>query len=390
MAPHLETTGAHALVIGASGLAGWGVVNELLKNYPAIGTFSKVTAVVNRPFSVADSCWPTPESPKLDLVPNVNLMEGSVEAFTAIIKEKIGDIANVTHVYYFALKQDDDNLVEVNFNVGMLERVIGALESLCPNLKFLVFPAGARAYGIGLPGGSPFKAPFKESMGRLPAPDCDKVHYFAFEDLLTEKSKGKAWSYCSVSPDAVIGFAPNGSAFNLCAHWANYLSVYRIVEGEGASVPFPGTELAYNSKFNEASSEIIAKFAIWASLHPEKTGEGQTFNIADHARPSTMRERWPLIAAHFGLVGTGPPDPDDILKPGEYIIKHADILKERCKKSNAVFKAEFLDSYGYYLNFDRHLSLDKARAAGFDEEMDPTGSWLKAFDSFKAAGMIPC
>lgn len=47
--------GAHALVFGASGLAGWGVVDQLLENYPAEGTFSKVTALVNRPFSVAES-----------------------------------------------------------------------------------------------------------------------------------------------------------------------------------------------------------------------------------------------------------------------------------------------------------------------------------------------
>ncbi len=95
------TTGSHALVIRASGLAGWGVVDQLLKNYPVKGTFSKVTPLVNRPFSVADSYWPTPDSPKLDLVANVNLMEGSIDAFTAVIKDKVKDIANVTHVYYF-------------------------------------------------------------------------------------------------------------------------------------------------------------------------------------------------------------------------------------------------------------------------------------------------
>ncbi len=102
-----------------------------------------------------------------------------------------------------------------------------------------------------------------------------------------------------------------------------------------------------------------------------------------------MREQWPRIAGYFGLVGTGPAVPDDILKPGEYTIKHEDVLKNKCKRPNEVFKAGFLVSYGYYLSFDRHMSLDKAREAGFDEEMDPAASWFKAFESFKAAGMIP-
>jgi len=87
--------GAHELVFGASGLAGWGVVDQLLENYPAEGTFSKVTALVNRPFSVAESYWPSPSPsrPKLELVSNVNLAEGTVEEFTALLKEKVENIA---------------------------------------------------------------------------------------------------------------------------------------------------------------------------------------------------------------------------------------------------------------------------------------------------------
>ncbi|KAJ7683852.1 hypothetical protein B0H17DRAFT_985650 [Mycena rosella] len=383
-----SSNSAHALVFGASGLAGWGVAEQLLENYPTKGTFSKVTAVVNRPMSVADSLWPTPESPTLDLVTNINLTEGTVETFTALLKDKVKDIASVTHVYYFVYKQDDDAEVEIKTNCGMLERVIGAVESLSPNFRFLAWISGTLAYGIYKPGGGPFKAPYKESMGRLPAPDTN--FYYAFEDILAERSKGKSWTWCEVRPDAIVGFSPNGSTYSLPAHWATYLSLYRAIEGEGASVPYPGTQLGYDSKFNDASSEIIAKLAIWASLHPEKAGGGQLFNIADRATPSTMRERWPALAAYFGLVGVGPPAPDAItLKPGEYALKHQDVLKARCKKPNDVFGAAFLDRYGYFLNFDRQLSMEKIRGIGFDEELDPVQSWLKAFERFRKAGMIP-
>ena len=119
-----------------------------------------------------------------------------------------------------------------------------------------------------------------------------------------------------------IGFVPNGSTFNLTAHWASYLSTYALVEGKGAKVPFPGTQNAYASLFNEASAETIARFSIWAALHPEKTGGGQLFNIADQATPSRMAERWPVLAKYFGLEGSGPIDDRNLLSPGEYIKKH--------------------------------------------------------------------
>jgi nucleoside-diphosphate-sugar epimerase len=94
---------AHALVFGASGIAGWGVVEQLLDNFPAKGTFSNVTAVVNRPMRIVDSFWPTPDSPALDLVTNIDLTQGTVETLAAILKDKVENIAAVTHVYYFGM-----------------------------------------------------------------------------------------------------------------------------------------------------------------------------------------------------------------------------------------------------------------------------------------------
>lgn len=368
-----KSTGSHAIVFGASGLAGWGVVDQLLENYPSKGTFSKVTAVVNRPLSVADSFWPIsspPERPKLELV-SVNLAEGSIEQFTELLKGKLEDVENITHAFYFALKPDDNSDMEVTINLGMIERAIGALDRLSPKLSFVVVPSGTKGYGIHVPGGV-FTAPYKESMVEIPAP-YNNIHYYAFHKFLAELSKGKKWTWCDVRPDAIVGFVPNGSAFNLTAHWANYLSVYAHVEGRGAKVPYPGSENGFKSLYNEASSDIIAKFSIWAALHAEKT-RGQIFNIADQAKPSSMVERWPALAAYFGLEGVGPSDDPSVLKPGEYVAKHREVLEKNGIKGNPVFKGHFLDTYGWYLSFDRQMSLDKARSVGFTEEIDPNSS----------------
>lgn len=95
----------HAVVIGASGLIGWGVVNELLsQNSIAAGTFGRVTAIVNRPIKRDDTFWPVehPSQPKLLLVDSVNLMDEE-EKVIALLKDKIPDANTITHVFYFGV-----------------------------------------------------------------------------------------------------------------------------------------------------------------------------------------------------------------------------------------------------------------------------------------------
>ena len=103
MAQSESKSGAHALVVGASGVAGWAVVDQILEHYPNQGTFSTVTALVNRPLTVAGSGWPEPSSsrPQLDLVCGIDLTTGTADAFSDVLKEKVEGVSKVTHVFYF-------------------------------------------------------------------------------------------------------------------------------------------------------------------------------------------------------------------------------------------------------------------------------------------------
>lgn len=101
-----NTTGDfHALVVGASGLAGWAVVDQLMRNYPEEGVFSRVTALTNRPLDVAKSFWPQPTvgRPDLQLASGVNLLEGSVGDVAALLRTKVKDTESITHVFHFGL-----------------------------------------------------------------------------------------------------------------------------------------------------------------------------------------------------------------------------------------------------------------------------------------------
>ncbi|GKT76436.1 sirQ protein [Colletotrichum tofieldiae] len=92
----------HAIVFGAAGLLGWATVEQLLSNYPAEGSFDQVTAVINRPLPESELFWPkgSTDRPSLQIVSGVNL-NGTAEDLTTQLENKVQEVKNVTHVFYF-------------------------------------------------------------------------------------------------------------------------------------------------------------------------------------------------------------------------------------------------------------------------------------------------
>ena len=90
----------HALVIGASGLIGWALVNELLSTSQS--QFTHVTALVNRPLMLEDSFWPSEGYSKLSLVSGVDL-SSSDEEVERVFRQKVKGVESVSHVFYFGM-----------------------------------------------------------------------------------------------------------------------------------------------------------------------------------------------------------------------------------------------------------------------------------------------
>ncbi|KAJ0167566.1 hypothetical protein CTA2_1851 [Colletotrichum tanaceti] len=395
----------HAIVFGAAGLLGWATVDQLLSNYPAEGSFDKVTVVINRPLSEAEFFWPEDSAsrPSLQIVSGVNL-NSATEDLARQLEDKVQGVRDVTHVFYFVFNQvADDHTRECQVNCGIMQRVVDSLTSLTSHLKSFVYPGGTRGYGIYVPGGT-FEAPLKESMAdNLPDDYAKTVAYPWFRRILAEASEGKQWTWCEVCPDAVVGFTPNGSGFSLALHWAQYLSLYAYNHGANeepdperteppVEVPFPGNESGYGSLFTPVSSRVLGRIAVHASLNGGKC-DAQIINMADSATPTSFGRIWPALAGWFGLRGVGPAgDERSALKPGEYVQKNRHLFERE-----GLYKAVVagvgggsaqLDSVGYWLSFDRQLSLERLRTVGFTEERDPVEGWLEAFEKFREAGII--
>ena len=319
-------------------------------------------------------------------------------------------IAELNDLYCFKQRQeadlrkayvmDPEPAKEISINVALLSKAIRAVEKLAPNLKFVVLPTGTKAYGVHLLEKFPFTndLPLKESHPRIPEPYASEMFYYSQCDELAELSKGKAWSWCDIIPDMIVGFVPNNNIYCLAQALALYLSLYAQLNGKGAEVEFPGTEISWKNLSNDSSQDICAKVSIVASLTPEKSA-GQRYNAADNAQPSTWSKKWPIICEYFGLKGIAPPAGGSGPQPSQYLADHVTEWKEVEQKfglvSGRVGNERSFGPFPYFimtmLNFDRNMDMSQTQDMMGDlkENLTTQQAWYTAFDRFRKAKIIP-
>lgn len=89
-------TMAHALIFGASGISGWSILNQA-RNYPSSSTFSRITGLTNRPFSLEQA--QLPEDERIQIVPGIDLTK-SVDEVAHLLKQKVPNVESVSHVFF--------------------------------------------------------------------------------------------------------------------------------------------------------------------------------------------------------------------------------------------------------------------------------------------------
>lgn len=148
----------------------------------------------------------------------------------------------------------------------------------------------------------------------------------------------------------------------------------------------------WNAKFTPVSSQTLGRASIYAALNPNLCG-GKIINVADNHQPICFGEIWPSLAAWFGLEGVEPDESSETaLKPGEYVAQYKHLFdkagRPKAEIAGVGDGAKQLDSVGWWLGFDRQLSLDRLRVVGFTEEINPVAGWLEAFQKFRESGII--
>ena len=266
------------------------------------------------------------------------------------------------------------------------------MEKTCPNFQFCTLQTGGKAYGPQfVHEGIEYHPPLKESAPRIPEPWASSVFYYPQYDTMKLLSERKRWTFCEIRPDAIIGFVPQNNRMNLAQAIGLWLAMVRSFEGEGTEVVFPGNDKAFKALYTDTSQDILAKFHIYASLHPELVSE-KAFNIAD-GEVVTWEKVWPGICAWFGLKGVGP---DPSKKTGsEWVLEHKGRwgawVREHGLKEGALQATDwnFMSFIMGGITFDRQFDLSACREVGFRESIETVKGYATAFERMRMAKIIP-
>lgn len=175
---------------------------------------------------------------------------------------------------------------------------------------------------------------------------------------------------------------------------ALYLSLYRFVNGPGAVVPFPGTLQSYVCTNTDSSQDIITKAEIYLSIVKPAEANGEAFNIADTATPSSWSIKWPMLTKYFGLEGTGPNGDDwepidRWWKDHQYEYREMRVIHDLKQRDISESAWIFVKAGLTMLNRNREVSLDKTRGIGFTEELPVCQGHYVALDRMMDERILP-
>ncbi|KAB2569977.1 Short chain dehydrogenase sirQ [Lasiodiplodia theobromae] len=380
---------AHALILGASGISGWSLLNQA-RSYPTPTTFARITGTTNRPLTLDQTH--IPNDPRVHIASGIDFTK-PVEEVARSLKEKIPDVKTVSHVFYTAYVQTSDFESLKKVNIGLLDVAVRAIEAVSSNLQVVILQTGGKGYGLEFPKDVAIRPPLKETHPRIPEPWASNIFYYGQYDLLKALSHGKPWTFSEIRPDGIVGFTPSSNAMNMAQGIGLYLTIYREVHGAGAAVPFPGYEHGYHAKHSDTFQDILSKMEIYAALNPDKCGDGGVFNIAD-GKDVAWADVWPRLCEHFGLVGQGPvvANKTPML---DFVKEHRDAWSNLAKRYG--LKEEVVDQQGWAhthfmlvpFDFDRQYDLSRSREVGFSEEIDTVEGYILSWDRMRAAKILP-
>lgn len=343
----------HVLIAGGSGVVGQAVIKAFEKTNWKITTLNRGIKSPSHNNHIS-----------VDLLSSKNL------------KEKHRFFKNITHLFYAALKPNNDPGIEADENAMMLENLVTALRQADAPLERIIFIQGGKVYGAHL---GVYKTPAREDDSRHFPPNL----YFRHEDYVRSLEKeGMKWT--ALRPDIVIGHSL-GSSMNL----GNLIGVYgTLCKITNTSMQFPGNDFSYrNTLVNITSAKVLGDASLWVT---EKNMNG-AFNITngDIFRWSHV---WPKLANWFG-VEIGEPQPISL---AQRLTALQPIWKQIASDYNLIesnLERIALGSFGdfiFHVQNDAIFDVTKARKKGFTSMNEYSDDVLLAhLEGMRAKKLIP-
>lgn len=344
-----------ALIAGASGLIGRRIADRLLTT----GGW-EVIGIARRP----------------PLSDNMRWIAVDLSDFDDC-QRKLGGLAEVSHVFYAARFDHPEGKPEpVGLNAAMLKNAVGALEPLA-RLEHVHAVHGSKHYGHQL---GPVRLPMREEDPRAPGGNF----YFDQEDFLREHSRGSAWTYSISRPHTFCD-----PAIDHPRSIGLLVAVFAAIQRElGEPLDFPASAKSYEAHTQFTDLALLARAIVWMAQEPRCAN--QAFNVVNGDYPRWC-ELWPRFASWFGMTIGVPRS-----------IRLADHMADKQAVWDAIVRKHGLrptrldtlvlwpyGDYQFRPQWDVMSSMTKARALGFHDTVESSAMFLRQFEQYRAAKVIP-
>jgi nucleoside-diphosphate-sugar epimerase len=260
----------HATIIGATGITGGYILNEI-----AGRDGWTVTGLCRTP--------PTEKSASNVRWIGVDLLNADDA------RAKLGGLTDITHIFFcgfIPLGPSEQHLPangNVAANLALLAYAVEPVAAASKGLRHIQVMQGTKYYGSHI---GAFKTPAKEDDPRHMAPNF----YFDQQDYVANLQAGKSWTWSCIRPHTVMGFNV-GNPLNLLSALAVYAAISREL---GLPLKFPGLEGHYRSVY----AGLLARAALWAATTPACANQAFNITNGDYFRWENL---WPRIADLFGM-----------------------------------------------------------------------------------------
>lgn len=266
-----------AIVVGATGIQGREIVNELSKHrqeWPTVHALSR---------SKKEEYSQTVLHHHIDLLSSPNDMAKD-------LKDVSGSV-----VFFAAYIQKDTEEENWDINGQILSNFLQAIvkTDAIRMVERFVLLTGAKQYGVHL--GAP-KQPMLESDPWLTDSKWPPNFYYHQQDILKSFCEEHKKEWTVTYPNDVIGYAV-GNYMNLATAIALYALVSKELDSKGEGLVFPGSPNFYTKFDSFTSSKLHAQFCVWAALEPRAANEA--FNMVNGDAES-WQNLWPKVAKYFG------------------------------------------------------------------------------------------
>jgi nucleoside-diphosphate-sugar epimerase len=292
----------------------------------------------------------------------------------------LAKVPEATHLFYTARATFSDatlGVEDVEGNAAMLRNLVMAGEEHAKRLEHVHLVEGTKWYGMHL---GAFPTPAREDDPRHMPPNF----YYAQEDILCERQKGKRWTWSSSRPGFLYDDAPERPR-NLIALIGAWAAFCREL---GTPLDFPGKPGCYERLFEATDASQLARAVKWMAT--AETGRNQAFNVTDGTLFRWCR-LWPKVAELYGL-RVGVPRPiklsvwmADKEPVWDAMVKRHGLVK---KSMNEVVTWGFGD-FCWNLEHDVVSSLAKLRLAGFHDTVDTEAQILRHIRRYREGKVLP-